>query len=151
MESAVMTLGVEAGDLADERREYMQAKMAKAKAENAVLHAIVEAVRPALPAIASKTQMGGPLKRAIELGSFNGRALYLGEEGDFFSLDAKLSITCFTVEEVLNQTSLSAILAVLLTAVRAQTGKLDPRTEQIRREAGILEGIALAFKAGGVR
>ena len=144
----VNRLREDAATLAEERTSYMESKQRKAKAENEVLKAIVEAVSPALPAISTKMEgLAGPLKRAVDLGG----GLFLGEQGDFFSVDSKKSIRCYDVGEVLDKTSLPAILAVLLTSIRAQVGKLDPRTDQIEREANILEGIAAAFKAGGVR
>lgn len=148
MQTMVANLGAESEELRQERDEFMKAKSDKAKAENAVLDAIVEAVRPALPVIGTKLEgFSGPLRRAIDLGA----GIFLGEEGDFFTFGANRSIRCFSTAEVLDRTSLSAILAVLLAALRAQAGRLDPRTDQIRRETAILEGIAAAFKVGGVR
>lgn len=139
-------LGREAEELKMEQDEYARAKSRKAKAENATLEVIIEAVRPALPSICSKVE-GGLAGRAIELS----RGLFLGEGGNIFELAGPNKIRVLDVGQVLDRTSLSAILAVLVTAIRAQEGRLDGRTTQIEREAAILEGIAQAFKIGSVR
>jgi len=148
---AIEMLADEAQALRNEKDGFVMAKKAKAAAEDAVLRAIVEAVRPALPAISSKVEgMNGPLRRAVNLGGLD-EALYLGEQGDWFVILTMSSVRILDISEVLDRTSLSAVLAVLLTSIRAQAGKLRPRTDEVRREAQILEGIAAAFKAGGVR
>ena len=151
---AIEMLEQGAREVGEERGQFMAAKQAKATAEDDVLRTIVAAVLPGLPAISSKVEgMYGPLGRAINLGGMDEDAIYLDEQGDFFIIPTKRtsSVKVLDVKEVLDRTSLPAILAVLLTAVRAQAGKLRPRTEEVRRETAILEGIAMAFKIGAVR
>jgi len=144
---AIALLSVETSELKLERDDFMKAKDEKAKAENAVLESIVEAVRPAIPAIVSKVEaVKGWHLRGLDIGG----GVFLMENAKWGVLVGP-DIRTLETQEVLDRTSLSAVLAVLLSAVRAQAGKLDPRTDQIRRETGILEGIAAAFRAGGVR
>lgn len=139
------TLAQEAAELAAERERYMDAKQRKAKAENEVLGAVLAAVKPALPAISSSRSIFGVPgnTRCIHLGGH----LYLDEHGGF--LDQ--GFQSLTYNEVLARTSPATILSVLSAAIRAQRGKLEPRRQEILREAGILEGIAAAFKVGGVK
>lgn len=147
----INTLGREATALHEEHEEHKVAKRRKAIAENAVLKEIIDAVKPALPAISSRIAgiTGGPLARAVNLGG----GLHIGEHGDLFEGGPLVNgkVTMLGINDVLNRTSCSAILAVLLTAIRAQAGKLDPRTTEIEHETAILEGIAQAFQIGGVR
>lgn len=149
---AVANLGIEAQILRKEHDEYMQAKQHKALAENALLDAIIEAVKPALPSICSKQADG---RRLLQLGG----GLWLDERGRFYLSTGASSAAVFTLDTgppidvgtVLDRTSLPAIVAVFVAAIRAQTGRLSGKTNEINKEASILEGIAQAFKIGGVR
>ena len=143
----VQMVGYEARNLANETGDYVDAKRGKDAAENEIMAAIVEAVRPALPSISSRIAgMSGPLKRGVNLCS----TFYIGEQGDFFSLEGG-KVRCLTIEDVLEETSLPAVLAVFFAAMRAQAGRLSEKTIEIRREANILDGIATALRVGGVR
>lgn len=135
----IETLRLEAIALKGERNAYMQAKGAKAKAEDELLKEIVQAAMPALEAVSSNLGYG---VRGIAITD----RLALGVNGVFFFKAEALDYS-----DALDRTTPAVILAVILTAIRAQTGKLKPRLEEIKRETAILEGIAMAFKVGGVR
>ena len=144
MSAIIDELRAEATCLAAERQAFMGFKRGKAQAEDELLMVIVEAARPVFAALSSKITEGSR-------GIFLGGQLHLSEEGMFFELKSSGYTSPLTIGEVLECTTPAAILAVLIAAIRAQRGKLDPRMAEIRRETGILEGIAAAFKVGGCK
>ena len=144
----ISTLGHRARDLREEREAFARAKRRKAHFEDEALRAIVDAVLPALSVIGSKVDgLHGPLKCALKLNEH----LYLGEQGDFFEVGSKHSLIVHSIPDVLDRTSIGAVVAVISAAINAQVGSYGARAAQVEREARILEGIAQALKIGGVR
>lgn len=151
-------LGRRAEILKAEDDEHQRAKARKTRAEDEILCRVVEAIKPALPALSSRVQ-GVPAWRGVNLDK--GKGIYLGEHGDFFAttrlaggasaLDDGQPPFVLSPADVLDHVSLVGVVATLFAAIDAQLGKRAERIKQIDREAALLEGILQAFRIGGVK
>lgn len=117
--TALRTLSVEADYIAGERAHYIEAKAAKAKAEDEVMELVIAAAIPALPVIANRIP-GIPV-RAIEVCE----GLYLSENGSFFELE-RGKINGVSIADVMDRTSPAPVLAVILASIRAQGTNRTP-------------------------
>ena len=84
-------LNTKALQLASEDGRLEDAKDAKEASEDELFALVIEAIKPALPALSSlisdpSLKLAGPLKRALLVVQRETRSLYVGEEGDWFSV-----------------------------------------------------------------
>lgn len=131
--------------LAEERRDYMDAKDRKARAEDVLLGDIIQAIAPALQSICSKVE--GAQYPALSMGG----KLYLDLTGKFFVFGPGGAPKYLQHAQTVDIAPLPGIVAVLQAAMARQMGTMLDRTSDIEREARVLEAIASAFKIGSVR
>lgn len=143
MKDTINALRKDALTLGAEHDAHVMAKRTKDLYEQEVLRDIVSAASNALPAISGKIRG----VRGIQISN----DLWLDEQGAFFCFNGKGEKSQIDAYRVLQEVSPVIVLAILSAAIRHQLGMQSDRTKDIEHEARVLEGIALAFRVGGVK
>lgn len=130
--------------VATEHEAYEEAKEAKGRAEDELLALVVEAIKPALPAMSSRVQgCAGPITRGVLIESV--LRLYLGEEGDWFRIVQSDVPYVMSAAEVLDLLDLGSIAGTLVQTLAAQLGSRDDATISIERETRQLLEVVARF------
>lgn len=132
--------------VAGECEKHENAKASKDAAEDELLTRVVEMIKPALPAMASKVEAEGFADmRGVCIDRV--RRFYLTEDGRWFRLDARaynqpLVAVAIVPSEVLDVHALGFVVAVLVNTLAAQDGKRIESTARIEAEAAKLRALA---------
>ncbi len=131
--------------VAVEHEALEEAKDGKADAEDEVLALVVEAIKPALPAMSTRIEGGaGPAKRGVMVDRMT--RIYLGEEGDWFRMMSNKPYRIHPAE-VLAAVDLGSIASTLVHAMHTQLGSREDVTSRIAAETRELLDVVSRFKS----
>jgi hypothetical protein len=134
----------QAAQVKAEHDELGFAKDGKRAAQVELLRAVVDAVRPALPALCSRMQnVPGPIVRALNVA----HNLYLGESGGWIEVrDGGTMLLRRTSEEIVVDYVVEDIADALSNALTRHAGSREWSTTEIRHEAERLRAAVMLLR-----
>lgn len=134
-----------------EHQALSNAKARKAQAEDELLEALVEAMKPALPAMCTRMTLSNadadyPAINVNAMVIDAASGLHLEATGSFFRKFANGMGETMQTNEVLDLLDIGTLVATLLAALHAQDGSRVKVTKQIENEALRLESVAALLK-----
>lgn len=138
-------MGKRAARVAAEHGDLQAAKADKQAATAELLRAVVDAVRPALPALCSKMHAHDHARSVRVLNV--GHNLYLAEHGGWIeSLEGGALLLVRTDEEVARAFVAEDVVGAISDALSRQAGAREWGTAEIRREAERLRAAVLLLR-----
>lgn len=140
----IKEMAIRAVKIAKEHERLQMAKQDKQAAQAEFLRAVLDAARPALPALCSRIpHVPGPAIRALNVGHM----LYLDESGVWLEMCEGGSLILSRTDEVVSRDFIiEDIVDVISMALTKHAGSRECVTTEIKREAERLRAATLLLR-----